>query len=544
MGFVSSRFTRLFTVLALPEMTSAMLSAIYTPCVTQWLNSFPTYTLARHTDLAQALVSATVELYQRVRQTLKPSPSRAHYLFSMVDIGAVLNGIFLLNPASITMLVKPKKDIQKHSGSQISSTISSVIKIIIDLWLHESMRTFSDCLLTEGEKKTLTQMLVEVAQFHFCTSERGAESLRPLQEIADSSIEDSYLSQSNVAEFRQITIPVSLEEQSADRSRETSGDDGGEAGATANLDPKTQLPQSLQLNESGSKISSKSSKQAETTKRESSSSKVYSLLTSVSDGQTHDSKTRGHSPTRVPHIDIYPTRLTESESSVQRKQKRARSRSRKSKRSETLKSLLPFHLLRTEESIVSLIYSKWPVRPANKQQMTSPRWNPYREVSCDTLAQQLQLIVQKQNHKNKTNYQIIFFKECVYHFVRIYRVLCTPRGHCVLLSLTNFSGRKTLVRLAAYLTMADLFEINGQMSKLEMAKVIKQASYGAGIHGKDTVILVHGALRKDTFQDLSDVIAEGKYPELYTASELEELAKMFANVKRLPLNVKREQVIE
>ncbi|GCC21412.1 hypothetical protein chiPu_0019882, partial [Chiloscyllium punctatum] len=540
MGFVSSRFTRLFTVLALPEMTSAMLTAIYTPCVTQWLNNFPTYTLARHAVLAHALVSATVELYHRVRQTLKPSPSRAHYLFSMADIGAVLNGMFLMNPASITMLVKPKKGKLKRSGSRLSSTILSVTKIIIDLWLHESMRTFSDCLLIKEDKKTLTQILEEVAQFHFCTSENGAESLQTLQEVAESSIEVTSLSQSNVAEFQQIIIPVSLEEQSADRSRETSGDGGREPGVIANLDPKSQLPQPLQLTESGSKISSKSSEQAETTKRDYTSSEVQHWLTSVSESQTNDSKTRSHSPAGAPRDNPG----TESEISVQKKHKHARSHSRKTKRSETLKPLFPPHLLRSEESLVNLIYSKLAVRPVNKQQMSSPKWNPYREVNCDTIAQQLQLIVQKQNHKNKTNYQIIFFNECVYHFVRIYRVLCTPRSHCTLLSLTNFSGRKTLVRLAAYLTMADLFEINGEMSRLEIAKVIKQASYGAGIHGKDTVILVHGALRKDIFQDLNDMMAEGKYPELYTAIELEELAKMFANIRRLPLNVKREQVME
>ncbi|XP_067889058.1 dynein heavy chain domain-containing protein 1 [Heterodontus francisci] len=541
-GFISSRFTRLFIVLALPAMTSGMLTAIYIPSVLEWLETFPTYTLARHALLAKALVSATIELYQKVRDKLRPSPSRAHYLFSMADVGKVLHGLLLMHHSSITTQVKPRQNKLKQSRLETSFSIVNITKSIVDLWLHESMRTFTDRLLTAADKKTLVQILEGVAQINFCTRTiEATKNPEPLQRVAESSIMVSLLTQSNVVEHQQGNILVSLEGQSAYKQREISQGEDAEAEETSNLDPQTQLTKTLMLKESGSKASSPSPERPVTTQRGSAYSEGNSWFASASAGQTDNTTTESNTG---PNINLYPKPPEGSEGSEQKSQRRFKGRSRSRKKSDTLKPLLPLHLLSTGEVLSDLIYSKGAVRPDNKQQMNSPRWNPYRVVTSDTLAQQLRQIVQKQNHKNKTNYEIIFFNESVRHFARIYRVLCTPRGHCALLALTHCTGRKTLVRLAAYLTMVMVFEISGQMSKAQMAEVIKQASYQAGVQGRNTVIMAHGALGKDTFHDLCDVMTEGKYPDLYSASELEELAKVFAASKSLPWNVKAEQALE
>ncbi|XP_038674896.1 dynein heavy chain domain-containing protein 1-like [Scyliorhinus canicula] len=534
-SFISSRFTRLFSTLTLPEMTSAMLISIYSPSVIQWLNSFPTYTLARHALLAKALVSATVELYQRVRQQLRPSPSRSYYLFSMMDVGKVLNGLLLMYPICITTLVKPNKKKFKHSGTHISPVILSVTKIIVDLWLHESMRTFSDCLLTKEDKMTLIQILEGVAQINFCTlSSDATGKSQPLYKIAETS---------SVPEYQQDNMQTSLKWHSADERGEISHDKHEEIEESINLDPQIQLSNSRQIREFGFKTSDESEDQGGTTERDSIYSKSDILLVTDSESLTSGGA-RDLSESEAPKSNFYPSPPQQRVASGQKRHKRVRGRGKKTKRSEILKPLLPPHLLRQGDSLTDLIYSKGAVRPSNKQQMDSPRWNPYQKISNDDLAQQLKLIVQKLNQKNKTNRQIIFFTESVCHFVRIYRILCSPRSHCVLLALAHYTGRKTLVRLAAYLTLAKVFELSSEMSSVEMAKMIKQASYEAGIQGANIVIMAHGTLRKDTFHDLSDLITEGKYPELYTASELEELAKVFTSIKRLPWNVNREQALE
>ena len=55
-------------------------------------------------------------------------------------------------------------------------------------------------------------------------------------------------------------------------------------------------------------------------------------------------------------------------------------------------------------------------------------------------------------HKTGTGSQLnlVFFKEAVIHFVRLSRVLSKPGGHSVLVSTGRHTGRRTLVRLTAF----------------------------------------------------------------------------------------------
>ena len=40
-----------------------------------------------------SLVSASVEIYQRITENMKPTPSRSHYTFNLRDLGKLLQGI-------------------------------------------------------------------------------------------------------------------------------------------------------------------------------------------------------------------------------------------------------------------------------------------------------------------------------------------------------------------------------------------------------------------------------------------------------------------
>uniref|UniRef100_UPI00398EF62F dynein heavy chain domain-containing protein 1 n=1 Tax=Pristiophorus japonicus TaxID=55135 RepID=UPI00398EF62F len=535
---LSTRFSRLFTVLALPALSSDMLMAIYTPSVLGWLYTFPTYTLTRHALLARALLCSTVELYQQVRAKLRPSPSCAHYLFSVADVGRVLNGLLLMHPSSVSTLKKPTDPEEQLSESE---TVLAVTKTVVNLWLHESMRVFLDRLLTEEDRRTLLQILERVAQANFCSRLlEPAGELKLTQAMVEPSLRVPSAIDSKQQNYDQDELLLSLEAQNATEGAEPSHGGDGKTEGGFNLEP--QPPQTLQVAELSTGGQSQSSDAPRNTGPGSSHSQS-DTLPSVDPAATNGAGAGS------PQVTLSPPPPNESESSRRKgkvRQKRVKSggQNRRRKRSDTIKPLLPPHSMCTGEALRDLMFSKGAVRPGNTQQMYSPRWNPYREVASRTLAQQLRHIVLQDNLNHKTSHQIIFSQEAVGHFARIYRALYTPRAHCALLALTHSTGRKTLVRLAAHLTMAAIFPLSGHMSEAARAQAIKRASYQAGVQGRRTVIMAHGALEMDTFHNLCDVMAEGNYPGLYSADELQQLAKDFSVNKKLPWNMKAEQILE
>ena len=64
--------------------------------------------------LFQALTLGLLELYQKIKEKFRPTPSHAHYVFSLHDISRVVQGILLMSPRSRTRkMMKIKKDTSK-----------------------------------------------------------------------------------------------------------------------------------------------------------------------------------------------------------------------------------------------------------------------------------------------------------------------------------------------------------------------------------------------------------------------------------------------
>ena len=68
-------------------------------------------------------------MYGRIREDLLPTPSRIHYQFNLRDVAKVFQGILMIEKQNCT-------DLQ---------TVSK-------LWLHESLRVFSDRLINDQGK--------------------------------------------------------------------------------------------------------------------------------------------------------------------------------------------------------------------------------------------------------------------------------------------------------------------------------------------------------------------------------------------------------
>ncbi|XP_062910989.1 dynein heavy chain domain-containing protein 1 [Mobula hypostoma] len=518
-GSVWARLTRLMVVLALPAPTWGMLSTIYRPGVLSWLKSFPTSTISGHDLFAKRLLYATIDLYQKVRRTFLPSPSHPHYLFSLADISKVLQGLWLMDPSSISPRTEGKLS---NSESEASHAPLAVTKTVVSLWLHESMRTFSDCLVSEEDRDALSIALHRVAHTHFFT--HSIEFLFD-QSLLRMAVEpQTWANPPDPLDQHQANCPAALQIQDAAEEGETS------PGEHINRqEPNSHLMDSQ--HRMGLNLAALSTETVLTHEVP-----VNETFSSLGFGdQTPCSKSS------VPQV-ISATQSTNLSPSPSHSEARAQRGNHR--QSTSIKPLLPLHLLHTRESLRDLIFSKAAIRPENRQQMNSPQWNPYREVTHEHLAQQLRQMVQRQNQKFRANQQIIFYKEAVCHLAHISRALSLPGSHCALMAPTHCTGRKTLLRLAAYLHMATVFELDGQMSSSEVAGVCQRASRHAGLQGRCTVIVVHDSVGQDTLQNVLDVAAEGWFPGLYSPSELTRVAEQFTSSRKLPWSKKQEQVLE
>lgn len=66
-------------------------------------------------------VTSTIEIYNRIRAELLPTPSRSHYTFNLRDLSKVVQGVMRADP--------------RGTGSR---------EQLLALWLHETSRVFED----------------------------------------------------------------------------------------------------------------------------------------------------------------------------------------------------------------------------------------------------------------------------------------------------------------------------------------------------------------------------------------------------------------
>lgn len=92
----------------------------------------------------EAVVTSTIEIYQRISEELRPTPARFHYLFNLRDVSKVFQGILMVKPVSI----------------QNPETLAR-------LWINESLRVFHDRLINNQDKQWFTNLIMELMQRNF-----------------------------------------------------------------------------------------------------------------------------------------------------------------------------------------------------------------------------------------------------------------------------------------------------------------------------------------------------------------------------------------
>ncbi|XP_076800448.1 dynein heavy chain domain-containing protein 1-like [Clavelina lepadiformis] len=186
----SPRLTRRFVTLHFLKPTKESILSIYHDAVQSWLEEFPAYSLARHYDLSQAIISGAFDLYTMIKSYLKPSPRNPHYIFSLHDLSQIMQGLFLLTPRTRGRPIPMRKrgaggtepPKRPGGGRQVGrfranrgwgdvsvGSVPPMMRTVVRLWLHECMRTFHDRLVDDNDRKWLSHTLFDVLKNHFCS---------------------------------------------------------------------------------------------------------------------------------------------------------------------------------------------------------------------------------------------------------------------------------------------------------------------------------------------------------------------------------------
>ncbi|XP_071943742.1 dynein heavy chain domain-containing protein 1-like [Antedon mediterranea] len=202
---LSPRITRLFSVLNFFALSHDSYSKLYSSTMQAWLEEFPAYSLNRHHELAQAILSASQDLYSAVRKQFSLSPLNPHYTFSLHDIGKVVQSMYLL---SARTRGRPRHGHQRslagNYGRRKSRRVEAfsvppMMRMVVRLWCHEATRTFADRLVTEDDFDWYNDTLHQVVEKHFCSGETNPGMISIAEDIQTDEILSPTLSEASKA---------------------------------------------------------------------------------------------------------------------------------------------------------------------------------------------------------------------------------------------------------------------------------------------------------------------------------------------------------
>ena len=132
---VPSRLLRHMHVVGMLQGSDAVLTRIFKVQM-KWQFQARGFSQAA-VGLIDKLVKGTLKIYKASVAGLLPTPARSHYTFNLRDFSRVVRGMMLAEPATI------KDDTDK----------------LLRLWVHESLRVFSDRLINDEDREWFCQQL-------------------------------------------------------------------------------------------------------------------------------------------------------------------------------------------------------------------------------------------------------------------------------------------------------------------------------------------------------------------------------------------------
>jgi dynein heavy chain len=139
---VTPRFIRHFAMFCLPAPDERSLRAIFSQIMDGFTSKLEFQKSVQR--VGPSVVSAAVEIYQRMSAELLPTPAKSHYVFNLRDLSKCMQGVLQADNTSI------------REGDQLW-----------ELFCHESMRVFHDRLVTPEDKLYYCGVLAEMSSKHF-----------------------------------------------------------------------------------------------------------------------------------------------------------------------------------------------------------------------------------------------------------------------------------------------------------------------------------------------------------------------------------------
>ena len=94
--------------------------------------------------LGEPVVSATLDTYRTAMRELRPTPTKSHYTFNLRDFARVIQGVCMC---------------KQHEGFSSES--------FIRLWVHETLRVFSDRLIDVTDQEWFFTCLKDLTSVHY-----------------------------------------------------------------------------------------------------------------------------------------------------------------------------------------------------------------------------------------------------------------------------------------------------------------------------------------------------------------------------------------
>ena len=125
--------------------------AIYGPIIEHTFK--PKYFTAEFNRVVKGLSQATVKLWNKVKNTMLPTPSKFHYIFNMRELSRIFKGV-----------LQTRKEVIL-SASSVGNMKPEVF--LIGLWRHECERVFVDKLTNSKDKEQVLGYIQEISLENF-----------------------------------------------------------------------------------------------------------------------------------------------------------------------------------------------------------------------------------------------------------------------------------------------------------------------------------------------------------------------------------------
>jgi dynein heavy chain len=143
--FITPRFLRHFNIIAFANFDENTMGSIFKTILKWYFRTFNFNSEVQGMD--SKIVAATMKIYTKIQDDLKPTPMKSHYTFNLRDFSKVICGMCMAGKNQI-----PNPD------------------VCIRLWAHETIRVFGDRLINDEDRMWMLTNIKETCRAPFGAS--------------------------------------------------------------------------------------------------------------------------------------------------------------------------------------------------------------------------------------------------------------------------------------------------------------------------------------------------------------------------------------